>query len=173
MLANVRQHIRQRLFDAIDGYRASGGLVAFDSNYRPHLWNDAALARRETAAIWARTDIALPSLDDEVVLFGEKDEAAVLDRLRSAGVNQGALKRGTVGPLDLGPEGAALDVSPAPNVVDTTAAGDSFNAGYLAALSKGLAPEASMAIGHALAVQVIAKPGAIVDVNPELLPWPN
>ncbi len=156
---------RAALFSALDGFRAKGGLVAFDSNYRAHLWNDAPLARVETEAMWRRTDIALPSVDDEMALFGDTDEASVVARLKGFGVTAGALKCGAAGPLDLGPGGSRARVSPATRVVDTTAAGDSFNAGYLAALAKGESPEQAMTAGHELALKVIAKPGAIVDLD--------
>ena len=164
-LAILSPEQRARLFDGLDAYRAGGGLVAFDSNYRPHLWNDADLARRETEAMWRRTDIALPSVDDEMALFGDADEAGVLARLASFGVTRGALKCGSDGPVDLGPAHARPDVQAATRVVDTTAAGDSFNAGYLAGLVAGVPPAEAMVRGHDLALKVIAKRGAIVDLD--------
>ena len=156
---------RARLFDGLDAFRAVGGLVAFDSNYRAHLWNDAPLARSETEAMWRRTDIALPSVDDEMALFGDADEAGVLARLAAFGVSRGALKCGASGPVDLGAGHARPRVAAATTVVDTTAAGDSFNAGYLAALAAGLSPERAMVAGHDLACKVIAKRGAIVAID--------
>jgi 2-dehydro-3-deoxygluconokinase len=46
--------------------------------------------------------------------------------------------------------------------MDTTAAGDSFNAGYLAARMRGAAPLEAALAGHALASQVIGYRGAIL-----------
>lgn len=154
---------RARLRAGIDRFRAGGGLLAFDSNYRPHLWNDPPLARAETEAMWRRCDIALPSVDDEMALFGDRDEAGVLARLRAFGVTRGALKCGAKGPVDLGPGHARPEVPKAETVVDTTAAGDSFNAGYLAGLAAGQTPEDAMVQGHATALKVIARRGAIVS----------
>jgi 2-dehydro-3-deoxygluconokinase len=47
--------------------------------------------------------------------------------------------------------------------VDTTAAGDSFNGGYLAARLNDHAPTAAALAGHRLAAVVIQHRGAIVD----------
>ncbi len=164
-LAILSSAARDRLRDALEGFRADGGLVAFDSNYRPHLWNDPGLARAETERFWRCTDIALPSVDDEMALYGDTDGGEVAARLRSWGVLRGAMKRGKAGPADLGPQGRALDAGTARKVVDTTAAGDSFNAGYLAATAAGRPSVEAMEAGHALALKVIGKRGAIVDFS--------
>jgi 2-dehydro-3-deoxygluconokinase len=47
-------------------------------------------------------------------------------------------------------------------VVDTTAAGDSFAAAYLAARLAGVEPEAAARAGHRLAGRVVCHPGAII-----------
>ncbi len=164
-LAILSSQARDRLKSAIDDYRAAGGKIAFDSNYRPHLWGDASLAKRATEAMWRRADIALPSVDDEMALFGDANETSVQSRLVDFGVTAGALKCGEAGPVDLGKGGTRANVPPATKVVDTTAAGDSFNAGYLAALASGQSSSDAMIAGHNLALQVIAKRGAIVDTE--------
>jgi 2-dehydro-3-deoxygluconokinase len=46
--------------------------------------------------------------------------------------------------------------------VDTTAAGDSFNAGYLAAMLQGAGCADAIRAGHALSRQVIRHRGALV-----------
>lgn len=136
--------------------------VAFDSNYRPRLWESPAVARAAMQAAWEVTDIALPSVDDEMALFGDDSDDAVLARLRGYGLNEGALKRGADGPLALDADVPVQKFPRADRVVDTTAAGDSFNGGYLAALLTGASAAEAMAQGHALAMRVIGHPGAIV-----------
>lgn len=164
-LAILAPSARAALRDWARGYRAAGGRIAFDSNYRPRLWEDAATARAEIGAFWAVTDIALPSLDDEQALFGDADAAAVAARLAAAGVRYGALKCGAAGPLALDGSLRRLPVAPVADVVDTTAAGDSFDAGFLAAVLAGADIMAAMAAGHALATRVIRHPGAILPAG--------
>lgn len=142
-------------------HRARGGSVAFDSNYRPRLWRDAATAQGEMAALWRLTDVGLPSLDDEIALWGDADAAATLARLAGWGVARGAMKRGAEGPLAIGWKGKPPDF-PQVAPIDTTAAGDSFNGGFLAALLAGAPPPDCLAAGHALASRVVRHPGAIM-----------
>ncbi|SOC02655.1 sugar kinase [Rhodobacter maris] len=158
-LAILPPSVRAGLLAHIGAHPAT---VVFDSNYRPRLWEDAKTARDCIAAAWAVSDIALPSVDDEMALCGEATPAEVLVRFRAMGCTQGALKCGAAGALPLDPGVRAPDFPPAARVVDTTAAGDSFNGAYLAAVLQG-APEAeALARAHVQACAVIAQPGAII-----------
>ena len=152
---------RRRFLTWLQGYRARGGTVAFDSNYRPRLWPDIATAQNTVRQAWETCDIALPSVDDEMALYGDGSEDAVLTRLNGWGATSGALKCGAQGPrpLDGSP---APSLSPAPCVIDSTAAGDSFNAGYLAARLTGKSETDALAAGHALASKVVQHRGAIL-----------
>ncbi|MGH1466077.1 MAG: sugar kinase [Cognatishimia sp.] len=161
-MAILQADVRQKVLDFIGDYRAKGGLFAYDSNYRPRLWESQEVAQEINESLWRICDIALPSVDDEMALFGDANEAAVLQRLASFGVSKGALKRGAEGPLDLAGLAVAQNLSQVKRVVDSTAAGDSFNAGFLAAYLKGNGTKAALEAGHNLAAKVISARGAII-----------
>ena len=154
---------RRALMAIADAIRDHGGRVAFDSNYRPVGWPDRASARTAFDEMLTRTDLALPTLDDDQALFGVGDAAQAADRLHHLGVAEVAVKLGAAGCF-LSSAAYTGEVPPTPvaEVVDSTAAGDSFNAGYLAARLLGAEPEAAARLGCTLAARVIAHPGAII-----------
>jgi 2-dehydro-3-deoxygluconokinase len=154
---------RAKLRELLAAARKRGGRVAFDGNFRPRGWPDKDMARRTFNAILPLVDLALPTLDDEQMLFGDADADACLARLKGAGIKEIVVKRGPLG-CRIDVDGAVDDMPP-PHVVqpvDTTAAGDSFNAGYLAARIKGMAPRDAALAGHRLANAVIMAPGAVI-----------
>lgn len=168
-LAVLPMTVRQSLLKALLALKSSQDVqVIFDSNYRPALWESKAIAQQLVSDAWRMCDIALPSIDDEQNLFDDIDEAALVERLYGYGITKGALKRGEDGPLSLtGTAASSNGVRPewldAPvTVVDTTAAGDSFNAGYLSAVLADRSQDDALRSGHACASRVIAHRGAIV-----------
>ena len=166
-LAIIAPAAREALIARLAELRGQGRRIVFDSNYRPRLWPDAKTARDWTGRMWRIADIALPSADDERALFGDADDAAVLSRLRGWGCRSGALKRGAAGPVALDERLAGGHFPPASRVVDTTAAGDSFNGAYLAALLQGRDEPTAMDWGHRMATVVIGQPGAIIARTPD------
>lgn len=161
-IAILHPAARDRLALGLERFRARGGRVAFDSNYRPVLWPDVPTARAEMTRFIALCDIAFPSQDDEAALFGDSDLQSILDRYTAAEIRQGALKCGGAGAIALDGSGLRRAASSAVTVVDTTAAGDSFNAGFLAALDKGDNMTECLNAAASLAEKVIGVRGAIL-----------
>ncbi|HLZ67620.1 MAG TPA: sugar kinase [Aliidongia sp.] len=162
---------RDRFFEVLAAARAAGTVIAYDGNYRPAGWPDAEAARTCFRRFLKLVDVALPSIDDEANLFGPGDARAVAARLHDLGVAEVVVKQGEAGSL-LSIDGAEETV-PVENLVkplDTTAAGDSFNAGYLAGRLTGLAPAEAARFGGRVAAAVIQHRGAIIplDATPRL-----
>jgi 2-dehydro-3-deoxygluconokinase len=153
-----------RLLAVLEVARQQGAKVAFDGNFRPHGWK-GDLARTRTVFIETlkRTDIALPTYDDEAVLWGDPSPEATAARLQAFGIGEIVVKNGPNSALVAASGGQ--EFIPVPEVVvpvDTTAAGDGFNAGYLAARLSGDTPAQAASAAHRLAANVIRHPGALM-----------
>jgi 2-dehydro-3-deoxygluconokinase len=152
-----------RFLAAVELARGNGAKVAFDGNFRPRGWKgDLTRARTVFAEALKRVDIALPAYDDEAVLWGDPSPEATIERLQAFGVNEIVVKNGPNSALVAA--AGERDTVPVPEVVtpvDTTAAGDGFNAGYLAARLAGRSALEAAAAAHRLAGEVIRHRGAI------------
>ncbi len=164
-LAILPPSARQDLIEYLRDLRQRNACdVAFDSNYRPQLWENAGTARCVINEMWKIADIALPSVEDEISINFDADEDAVISRFAAKDWHACAIKRGMRGPVsprlkfEEHPEFA-----PAPKVVDTTAAGDSFNGSYLASLIQGENERQCLLSGHETASMVVGEYGAIIN----------
>ncbi|KNC94464.1 sugar kinase [Trabulsiella odontotermitis] len=165
-LAILSPASRDKLLSLLRECRANGGKVIFDNNYRPRLW----ASREETQQVYQQmlefTDIAFLTLDDEDALWGAKPAEEVIARTHAAGVNEVVIKRGADSCLVSVAGEAVIEVPavklPKEKVVDTTAAGDSFSAGYLAVRLTGGDAAAAVKRGHLTASTVIQYRGAII-----------
>lgn len=163
-LAIIPATARRRLIDFLKNFRAGGGAVAFDSNYRPRLWQSTAEAQQAVMAVMAHTDIALLTLDDEQLLWGDGSIESCRERYRAFTLPELVLKRGAREVVVITPEHQqSIPVPPVKGVVDTTGAGDSFNAGYLAARLQGATPAHAASAGIRCAAIVIRHAGGVID----------
>lgn len=155
---------RDILFNALQTARNNGALVAFDTNLRPRLWPDTATMKSGMIRGAGVADIVLPSFDEETLLFGDTNPMATIERYRAGGAKLVAVKNGG-GALTVWDAASGLHIvppHPVANIVDTTAAGDSFGAAFVAGLAQGQSAEHAAAQAMQLAAKVIQSRGALV-----------
>lgn len=137
--------------------------IVFDPNYRVKLWPSAQKAREVFAALLPHVSIGLPTLDNEQELFDDQTAKMCAQRWHGFGVSEVVVKQGEQACLvSQQGEGEFVDSLSVDTVVDTTSAGDSFNAAYLAARIQGYPVVKAAAIAHQLASVVIMHQGAII-----------
>lgn len=153
---------RARFYRLIEALRVKGTKVAFDGNYRPKLWRNADEAREAFRTACKLSTLCLPTVEDEQALFGDADREAVVDRLLEYGVEEVVAKLGADGCYVATEDERCMVPGFKVTVVDTTAAGDSFNAAYLHHRMNEATPVESARQGNALASQVIQHRGAMM-----------
>jgi 2-dehydro-3-deoxygluconokinase len=160
-----------RFLAAVELARKQGTKIAFDGNFRAHGWRgDLSRTRAVFMEALKRVDIALPTYDDEAVLWGDPSPEATVERLQAFNIGEIVVKNGPNSALVA--SGGQAEFVPVPEVVvpvDPMAAGDSFNAGYIAARLSGDMPSIAAAAAHRLAGQVIRHRGAIMPRTAEAM----
>lgn len=154
---------RKDLLNQISAARKNGAKIAFDPNYRHQLWEN-----KETAADWIDkayqvSDTIFPSVEEESGLFNTASTKDCLSRLVKYGIKEIVLKAGTEG-MYVQNNGELFHRAfiPADKVVDTTAAGDSFDGSYLAMRMRGKNVQESLDHAAEVAAKVVTFPGAIM-----------
>jgi 2-dehydro-3-deoxygluconokinase len=163
-LAILPEKDRFKLMDSARRARSRGAKIAFDGNYRPRLWVTQHEASQALDRAIALADIGLPTLDDETALNGENDANAVAARWQALGCVETLVKLGSAG-CRL-PDGRIVATETVLHPIDTSGAGDAFNAGYLNARLRGVAIGEAALAGHVLAGWTIMRPGAIPARDP-------
>jgi 2-dehydro-3-deoxygluconokinase len=164
-LAILDGYSRAMLLDIVAALKQRGARVAFDPNYRPKLWQDISEARWWITRAYEISDIALPGFEDEQVLCGDTSPDDVITRIAKLGVAEIIVKCGDDAGVSAYSEGRRFEtpIVRVKQVVDTTAAGDSFAGTYLAARLSGESPELACKRATKTAAYVIGVRGAIAD----------
>ncbi|WP_064609458.1 sugar kinase [Photobacterium sp. J15] len=157
-----------KLLDMLAELKTAGVQIAVDSNYRPRLWQSSTHACEWLGRLYQLSDIALVTADDEDLLLGTMNSSpeVIARRLHSLGIRQVVVKLGSKGAMwsQYGHQGF-VSGNRVETVVDTTAAGDSFNAAWLAAWCTGMEMAECCHWGNKLAATVIQHKGAIIPVQ--------
>jgi 2-dehydro-3-deoxygluconokinase len=166
---------RAKLIGALHRARKQAARIIFDTNFRARGWPDPDVARAVFDEAFAASDIVLASTEDLLPLYPYESDDQLIGRIRCSEAVLKLLRPASIVRF----EGVSEEVRPEPltqPVVDTTAAGDSFSAAYIAARLAGAAPVEAARAGHRLAGVVVCHSGAIIPRsampagNPPTLP---
>jgi 2-dehydro-3-deoxygluconokinase len=152
---------RARLFAGIERAREAGARFAFDTNFRARGWPDLDVARAVYRNAFDAADIVLASTEDLLPLYPGESHDGLLARIPGEEVVLKLSEPASILRLEGVLHQIRAEALTKP-VVDTTAAGDSFAAAYIAARLTGADPVQAARAGHALAGVVVCHPGAII-----------
>ena len=167
-LAILDETSRARLFALIKRAKLNGCRVVFDNNYRPKLWPDRQRAKSVYLEAFACCHTAMITLDDHQAVFECASLDDALTHAQNLKLPEVIIKRGASPTLVKQEDSSAWGIVPTQvvkQVIDTTAAGDSFAAGYLSRRLCGFNAEDSAAFGNALAARVIQHRGALIPLE--------
>lgn len=123
-------------FAAMEIARDAGARVSFDTNLRLKLWPERR-ARAVISEAIRLCDVCLPSFDDVVTLYGERDPDKLVDLMLGMGPKLVILKLGAQGTLAADAK-RRVRVAPYPcKPIDATGAGDTFGGAFAARLVAG------------------------------------
>ncbi|WP_380056876.1 sugar kinase [Falsihalocynthiibacter sp. SS001] len=147
--------------------RREGKTVVYDPNQRLRLWPSTADMIEANTRAAQVSDIVLPSFDEEHAYYGDETPEATIARYQAEGVKTVIVKNGAGAVLAQTVGEDAITVTPkiVTNVVDSTAAGDSFNAGFCAAFFNGKPLDEAIQAGAKLAGKVVQSHGALVEIS--------
>ncbi|MFK8053837.1 MAG: sugar kinase [Woeseiaceae bacterium] len=166
-LAILSPERREELLGVAQACANRGTQVAFDGNYRPYGWQSVEEARTCLNAVGRIASVVLPTSEDDDCLFGQASPAEHAARWRSLGASTVVVKHGPDGAYVLNQSDALehVNVDAVIQPIDTTGAGDSFNAAFLAAFLAGQSATQSAKLGNQLAAKVIQCRGALIPLS--------
>lgn len=169
-LAILDPEPRAVLLAALRDARGQGKAIAFDPNLRPKLWASSIEMTDVIMQGASISDIVLPSFEDEASWFNDATPQATAKRYKDAGATTIFVKNGAAPVFYAeGSKTGEVPVVPVAQVIDTTAAGDSFNAGIFAGHALGMSLHDGVAHACALSREVVQQKGALVEVDPAAL----
>lgn len=160
-LAVTRSGI-QNLRSLLIQLRQDGVTIIFDPNYRPQLWQSTLQAQQHYREILPYCDTVLPTLDDETLLWDINSVEGCADMYQSYGAKEVVVKDPKLMAHVFSGQEQVQRQAETISAVDTTGAGDSFNAAYLAARLRGGSIESSLLAAQTLAAAVVQHRGALL-----------
>jgi ribokinase len=153
----------------LERVRALGGATLFDPGWDPGGYESSA--RREVLDLLPLVAILLPNELEACALARESDPQTAATALQEPSGGWVFVKLGRDGCVGAGPDGSRVRVpAPAVDALDTTGAGDAFNAGLMFALADGATHADAAAFATRVASSVVSRPsGARYPSRAELV----
>lgn len=150
----------------IDRVAAGAGVLSFDVNHRPALWQSGAAAP-SLLALARRADLVFVGLDEAERLWGTADADAVRALIPEPALL--VVKDADIGATEYERRDGADVRTFAPaiktEVVEAVGAGDAFAAGYLSAHVNGASADERLLAGHRRAHLVLQSTGDLLPDN--------
>jgi 5-dehydro-2-deoxygluconokinase len=151
---------RTAAFRAFELAKAAGIPIIFDVDYRPYSWPSAAVAADVLSRAGALSDVIVGNDEEFGFMAGHIDKG--LDKARELAATSAQIvvyKMGQHGAVTFA-DGVEIPTGIYPvDAIKPTGAGDSFMAGFLAALAQGRPMRDAILRGSACASIVVAQPG--------------
>ncbi|MCC4242089.1 sugar kinase [Thalassospira povalilytica] len=164
-LAILPSKDRDTFLRLIGNAHKNGQQVIFDPNLRPKLWktqNEMCEAIERAAAL---SNLVMPSFSDEQDAFGDHSPSDTAHRYLALGCEEVVVKNADSEIIHRALDTAETRFAPKKiKPIDTTGAGDSFNAGFIYATCTGKSLQNAISLAQNVAGHVIQKRGAIVEL---------
>jgi 2-dehydro-3-deoxygluconokinase len=149
------------LVTVLENLRENGATIVFDPNFRPRLWRDRQQAQEHYDKVLPLCDMVLPTLEDEAALWGTGSVEDCRAFYAALQTRELVIKGGALKTHVFSAEGEFSQQAQTVKAIDTTGAGDAFNAGYLSRRLSGHSIEESVCAAQQLSAIVVQHRGAI------------
>lgn len=157
---------RECLLGRLKQLVGSGTKINLDYNYRPHLWESKEQSRKIYEQILPCCETVFVGVDELAEIHDVSTMTAGHNFLADKGVVESVVRSGAEPcSIQVGGKSYQVPAEQGVQVVDTTAAGDSFSGAYMLARNSGCSVKVAAAIAHRMAAYVIAHKGAIAPID--------
>ena len=153
-----RRSSRQAVFKALEIADEDGLTVSYDPNVRPALWDSPEEFNEVQESVLGFVDIFLSTTDEATLLTETRSTDEAVEKIMRLGPSTIVLRQGEryrVVTIDSVFEIPIFKVK----AVDTSGAGDAFNAGFLAGVLKGWSLERAVRLGASVAALKVMEAG--------------
>lgn len=161
-LAILSEEDREALFFTLEEAKSNGSKIAFDPNYRERLWENEETAKRWIRRAYKLSHLIFTGTEDERLFESTTSEQIIETIIKIHGERDIVVTDG-INRVQAHVNGKNISVPTIDvvSVVDTTGAGDAFNAGFLSVYLSGGTAEDALATANQLAAYVVTIRGAI------------